>query len=342
MKFNNTVLLDLECVLPPHFISSEELEESIASTYQRLKVSVGRLELFTGIKKRGYWPVGTRPSEIATLAAKKILSRTGLGAIDLLINASVCRDQLEPSTAMNIHGRLGLEQTCMAFDLSNACLGVINAISVAGQMIEAGAIKTALIVSGENSGPLLSETTRQINENPHLTKDQLKGLMANLTIGSAGVAILLTHKDLAPDSAHLIKSSVTLTEGRFAHLCQGDGTPESLSMRTDSEALLVAGSELAAKTFQHFLRETGLERKDLNWALGHQVGVAHEEKIMTLLELKSTDTHRTYPHFGNTGSVALPLTLWDLQQTGRLKHGDRCCLLGIGSGLSCSFLEVIW
>ncbi|MEK6626839.1 MAG: 3-oxoacyl-ACP synthase III [Bdellovibrionota bacterium] len=342
MKFNNTTLLDIECVLPPHFISSEELEEKIADTYRRLRVSIGRLELFTGIMRRGYWPIGTRPSDIAISAASKLLARRPPPPIDLLINASVCRDQLEPSTAMNVHGQLGLDVKCMAFDLSNACLGVINAITVAGQMIEAGAIKTALIVSGENSGPLLFHTTQQISDNPNLTKDQLKGLLANLTIGSAGVAILLAHKSLATAPYHLIKSSVTLTEGRYAHLCQGDGGPQSLSMRTDSEALLQAGSDLAAITFKYFLQESELERKNINWALGHQVGVAHEEKIMTLLDLKSTPTHRTYPQFGNTGSVALPLTLWDLQESGRLQKGDRCCLLGIGSGLSCSFLELIW
>ncbi|MBI2520256.1 MAG: 3-oxoacyl-ACP synthase III [Bdellovibrio sp.] len=341
MNFNHTALLDIECVLPPDFISSEELEEKIASTYQRLKVSVGRLELFTGIKRRGHWPVGTKPSEIATTAAKKLLSRVHLPSIDLLINASVCRDQLEPSTAMNIHGNLGLDVKCMAFDLSNACLSVINAISVAGQMIEAGAIKTALIVSGENSGPLLFQTIQQVNQNPHLTKEQLKGLMANLTIGSAGVALVLTHKDLA-STPHLVKNSITMTEGRHAHLCQGDGTPDSLNMKTDSEALLHAGCELAAITFQNFLHQARLERRNIDWALGHQVGVAHEEKIMNILELKNTPTHRTYPQFGNTGSVALPLTLWDLNMSGRLQKGHRCCLLGIGSGLSCSFLEIIW
>ena len=307
-----------------------------------MKLSVGRLELFTGIKRRGYWPLGTRPSEIATLAAKKLLARTRPNSIDLLINASVCRDQLEPATAMTIHGQLGLEQKCMAFDLSNACLGVVNALSVAGQMIEAGAIKTALIVSGENSGPLLFHTIEQIGQNSQLTREQLKGLLANLTIGSAGVAILLGHKDLAGASPHLLKNSVTLTEGRHSHLCQGDGTPDSLSMKTDSEALLVAGSELAAITFRHFLEESTTPGRNFNWAITHQVGVAHEEKIMSLLELKSIPTHRTYPLFGNTGSVALPLTLWDLHQSGKLKSGERCCLLGIGSGLSCSFLELCW
>ena len=52
----------------------------------------------------------------------------------------------------------------MAFDISNACLGFLNGILVASNMIELGQIKTALIVTGENSGPLYHKTIPSLLE----------------------------------------------------------------------------------------------------------------------------------------------------------------------------------
>lgn len=46
----------------------------------------------------------------------------------------------------------------------------------------------------------------------------------------------------------------------------------------------------------------------------------------------------TFETMGNTGSVALPLTLWQARETGFIKAGQRVGLLGIGSGINCVML----
>jgi 3-oxoacyl-[acyl-carrier-protein] synthase III len=110
----------------------------------------------TGIKSRGVWPLGTRPSSIATTAAKNLIENNNIQTddIDMLMFTSVCRDFLEPASASVVHHNLKLPQTCENFDLSNACLGVMQGMSIAATMIEQGYKKKVLIVSGENSGPL--------------------------------------------------------------------------------------------------------------------------------------------------------------------------------------------
>ena len=40
--------------------------------------------------------------------------------------------------------------------------------------------------------------------------------------------------------------------------------------------------------------------------------------------------------------AAVPMTLGLAVESGRVKEGDRCALMGIGSGLSCSMMEVVW
>ena len=158
MIFNSLRLHSYAYEEPENYYTSVEIEDQLSDLYTRAKLPQGRLELQTGIKRRGFWPKGTSPSSIATKAAEKILKNFPRDKVDLLLHASVCRDFLEPATAAKVHFNLKLSPHCMISDLSNACLGVLSSILMAGQMIERGVIKTALIVSGENSGPLLEET----------------------------------------------------------------------------------------------------------------------------------------------------------------------------------------
>ncbi|MFI5390239.1 MAG: 3-oxoacyl-ACP synthase III, partial [Bacteriovoracales bacterium] len=192
MKFENVGIKSFGYFLPDQVLTSNEIEDQISQTYERLKMAPGRLELMTGIKERRFWSPGTAPSHLSYEAAKLALREMPTEEIDLLIHTSVCRDFLEPATASLVHQKLGLSPSCTFFDLSNACLGFLNAMEIAANLIECGKIKNALIVSGENSGPLLLQTLKNIQENSNLSRKEVKKLFANFTIGSAAVAFLLS------------------------------------------------------------------------------------------------------------------------------------------------------
>lgn len=342
-EFKNTVIHSLTSYLPETRLSSEAIEQKLSPIYERLKLPQGRLELMTGIKERRFWENGTRPSTLSSNAAKKLIEDHNIdkSQIDLLIHGSVCRDFLEPSTASVVHANLELSPNCQIFDLSNACLGVLSSINVAANMIESGAIKSALIVSGENGGPLIHQTIKFLNENTELSRKDIKKYIANLTIGSAAFAMLLTHKDIAPESPQL-KFIQSRTDSSANVLCQGDGDTSSLMMETDSEELMQAGVKLAKENFELFLKNIGWQRSDINYAIGHQVGSAHESLMQETLKIKEIPTHSTYEYLGNTGSAACPVTLADLIQQKDIPKGSKVALLGIGSGLSSQMIGVQW
>ncbi len=343
MKFKNVVLESYGYDLSDKFVKSSDIEDRLASLYGKLKLPEGRLELMTGISERRMWEPGTKPSDLSTTAAKKCLAKSKIPAseVDLLIHASVCRDFLEPATASVVHANLGLSRHAMIFDLSNACLGVINAIVVAGNMIESGQIKTALIVSGENGGPLLENTVDELLNNPTIDRKNIKKYIANLTIGSAATAIMITHKSLSPDSPEILGGAVE-TDSSANHLCRGDGNTHSLVMETDSEELLKYGVALGQSTWQKAKTELSWDNSHVDFVLTHQVGTAHEKLSLESLELTKIKTFRTYPFLGNTGSSALPITLMMADEKGLIAKGDNVALLGIGSGLSSIMLGVKW
>lgn len=341
MIFNHVRLHSFAYEEPAEFMTSDEMEQKLAPLYERAKLPFGRLELQSGIKRRGFWPLGTRPSSIASAAAEKVLNNFPREKIDLLLHASVCRDFLEPATAAQVHFNLKLGPDCMISDLSNACLGVLSSMLMAGNMIERGVIKSALIVSGENAGPLIEETLAHLLKDPEMDRKKIKPFIASLTIGSAGVAFLLTHDSLAP-SAPKVLGGTTLTDSGSVELCQGDGSTHGLMMATDSEALLKAGVKLSRLNWEKARKDLGWNNSDVDKVIPHQVGTAHRLAMLTELGLPLDRDFQTFEQYGNTGSAALPLTLIKASEAQFFKKGDKVALLGIGSGLTSTMLGMEW
>ena len=332
----DTSLYGISHAEPDEFLSSDEIENILSPVYDRLKLPYGRIEMQTGIKSRGIFS-DKLPSDISTQAAKNLFKNSDIKAsdIDLLIHASVCRDFLEPSTASVVHHQLGLRTDCLSFDLSNACLGVVSAIFTAAKMIEAKSIKYALIVSGENAKPLIDQTLKTLLESTDINRKNIKKYFANFTIGSAGVALIIGPKD--PQKPH-IHTGVSLSDTKAHTLCQGDGSSNALVMETDSEALKIAGVELAKNTWKAFLKATVSQQ--INHYICHQVGIHHRNYLYEQLNLDLSKDHTSFDKYGNTGSAALPLTLALAED--KFKPDDEIALLGIGSGLHSQMLGVTW
>jgi 3-oxoacyl-[acyl-carrier-protein] synthase III len=341
MKFENVCIESLAVALPGEVWSSAQIEEQLRPLYERLKLPAGRLELMTGIKERRMWPAGTRPSDASAAAGKAVLAKSGLKAeqIELFIHAAVSRDMLEPATASFAHRKIGLPGTAQIFDVSNACLGFLNSLTVAAGLIESGQIRCALVVSGENGRPLVEQTLRTLLDRP-LTRNEIKPYFANLTIGSGAVGAVVCHRSLVKGRAHRLLGGIAQAATQYSDLCQGDTHgADALAMQTDSEQLLIAGVGLASETWARFTAEQGAAYDRF---VCHQVGSVHRRKLYETLGLDLAKVFSTFETLGNTGSVALPATLAAAIEAGAVTEGQRVGLLGIGSGLNCLMLALEW
>lgn len=341
MKFRHVCIEALGIALPEERWTSAEIESRLQPLYDRLKLPAGRLELMTGIRERRMWPAGTRPSDASAAAGRAALAKSALPAeqIELFIHAAVSRDMLEPATASFAHQKIGLPLTAQIFDVSNACLGFLNALTIAAAMIDAGQIRCALVAAGENGRPLVDQTLRTLLEQP-LTRNGIKPYFANLTIGSGAVAAVVCHESLIKGRAHRLLGGIARAATEHSTLCQGDTYgAEALAMQTDSEQLLIAGIELARDTWAAFTAEQGSAYARY---ICHQVGSTHRRKLYEALGLEEAKDFSTFDHLGNTGSVALPVTLAKAVEAGAVCPGDRVALLGIGSGLNSLMLALEW
>lgn len=325
--------------IPTHRVLSSWIEEQISETMERLGVPKGTLEALTGIKERLFWEPGVMPSDVATRAARKIIDQSGIDPkkIGVIINASVCKDYIEPSVASMVHAKLGLSPNCVNYDISNACLGFLNAMEAVSLMIEAGEVEYGLVVDGEGAREFIEGTIKRLQQ-PDVDVDTFYKNFATLTLGSGAVAMLLCHKDKAT-TTHILNGGVKLAATEHNCLCFGQRD----FLFTDAKALLVAGVELASKTF-HLAN-----KKLLNWSdktidkyIPHQVSTANTQALIKNLELTLDKFALTFPTLGNIGPASLPITLAIAAEKAMLKAGDHVALLGIGSGLNCSMMSIKW
>jgi 3-oxoacyl-[acyl-carrier-protein] synthase-3 len=347
MKYQNVCLEAVAYTLPDEVVTSAELEARLEPFYGRLRLSAGRLELMTGIRQRRFWPDGTRVSDVSGQTAAKVLELAGLDArhVGALVHGSVCRDYLEPATACRVHHLLELVPECIVYDVSNACLGILNGIVQVAALVELGQIRAGIVVGTENARPLVENTIRTLNAET-LTRSQMKLAMASLTIGSASAAVLLVDKELSRTGNRLL--AATARAHSAAHeLCRGEEASSgelttAPLMQTDSEALLHAGIAAGAAAFDEFLLEAGWSRDEVHKTCCHQVGSAHRKLLLERLALDASIDLPTYETLGNTGSAAVPVTLAMAAESGHLQPRDHAALLGIGSGINVLLLAVDW
>jgi 3-oxoacyl-[acyl-carrier-protein] synthase-3 len=302
----------------------------------------------TGIAQRRFWPAGTLPSDKSAESARQALDAAGVrpDQVGALIHGSVCRDHLEPATACRVHHLLGLPATCQIYDVSNACLGLLNGIVQVANMIELGHVRAGLVVGTESSRQLVEHTITTLNAATHLTRRQIKTAIASLTIGSGSCAVLLVDRRLSRTQNRLLAATVR-AHTRWHGLCQS-GRDEAVGsgmqplMETDSEQLMTEGIQTGAETFPEFLAACGWGRQQLERVFCHQVGLTHRKLMLEALGLDPSVDFSTVTWLGNTGSVALPITMAIGLERGVVAAGDRVGMLGIGSGINCLMLAVQW
>lgn len=333
-RYTNTAVLSVCAVEAPQIVTSASFDDRLADTFRRVRLRPGLLQSLAGIAERRWWPADVSFVDAAVMGGGKALAESGIDAaqIGLLINSSVSKANLEPSAAVAVHNALRLPTSCINFDLSNACLGFVNAMHLAGLMIDSGQIDYALVVDGEGAR-LTQERTLARLERPETTSADVMAEFATLTLGSGAAGMVLGRADRHPEG-HRIIGGVTRAGTEHHELCVGDLD----SMRTDTKGLLDAGLELATQAWYQAQGEFAWDGMD-RYVI-HQVSQVHTDALCTTLGIDPDRVPRTFPLHGNIGPASVPFTL--AGQVDSLERGNRVLCMGIGSGLNTAFTEITW
>jgi 3-oxoacyl-[acyl-carrier-protein] synthase-3 len=346
MKYTRVCIESFGYELPPHVVSSEDLESRLAPLYEALRIQRGQLEAITGIRERRYWDPGFALHRGAVAAGRKALEAAGIepNRIGMLIYGAVCREYLEPAAACAVAHELGLPAECQIYDVSNACLGVLNGMVNVANAIELGQIQAGLVVACESAREIVELTIERLNREKNM--EVLRKTMATLTGGSGAVAVLLTEASHS-GHGHRILGGVARCAPEHHRLCvwgPDTGIPGGTQhmAETDSLQVLQNGVALGIDTFREFRITLGLDESKPDKIICHQVGASHQRTILDAIGIPANRDFTTFRHLGNIGTVSLPITAAIAEERGFLIPGDMVGFLGIGSGLNCLMLGIEW
>src|SRR5262249_30216739 len=162
--------------------------------------------------------------------------------VGVVIYAAVCREQFEPATACRVAAELGMRPETV-FDLSNACLGVLNGIVEVANRIELGQARAGLVVS--------CETAREINDVMidglvrARSREKFGTSRATSTGGGGAVAVLVTDGSFSRPPRRRLVGGTTQAEPQHHGLCrwglENVWNAARQFMFTDSVAILKFG-----------------------------------------------------------------------------------------------------
>ena len=193
-----------------------------------------------------------------------------------------------------MHHLLELPSSCLNFDLANACLGFMNAMQIAGMMIDSGQIDYALIVDGEGSRRPQEATLDRL-AGDDATIGDLFAEFATLTLGSGAAAMVIGRHSENPGS-HRIVGGISQADTSHHKICVGTLD----QMRTDTKALLDAGLHLAKQAWADVDDDRGWREADRY--IIHQVSQVHTSMMCDVLGIDATKAPLTFPDVGQCRS----------------------------------------
>lgn len=220
MRYSRVQMESIGYQLAPVVVTSDELEERLSPLYDTLHIAPGQLEALTGISERRWWEEGHLLSDGAANAARRAMQQSNVEPKDIeaLVYTGVCRENFEPATACAVAAQLSISTDANVYDISNACLGVLNGIIDIANRIELKQIRAGMVVSCETSREIVEIVIERMLKDQSM--DTFTRSLATLTGGSGAVAVLLTDGSFDNPYTHRLRGAVTKAAPEHHRLCR--------------------------------------------------------------------------------------------------------------------------
>jgi 3-oxoacyl-[acyl-carrier-protein] synthase-3 len=311
--------------LPHNRVTNDQLAQRVDTNDQWIRER-------TGIEYRHFAADHEKTSDLAIQAASRALDAAGLRGedIDCIVLATCTPDNTFPATAVKVQAAIGMEGG-FAFDVAAVCTGFIYALNVAGNFIETGQVKRALVIGAETMSRIIDFEDR--------TTSVLFG-------DGAGAIVLEAQPQSGDNSDRGVLACCLHSDGTKHDLLHTDGGPSS----TQSTGFIrMLGREVfrhAVTNLSEVLHETLLKADfkptDIDWVIPHQAN----QRILTAtakkFDLPPERIVVTVQEHANTSAASIPLALDLALKDGRIKQGDLLLLNGMGAGFTWGALLIRW
>ena len=226
--FHNTSIKGIYTIVPPKVI---DIDSELDTIYKGDKKGLERIKKVIGLQTRHIAEKHITASDLGLQAATRLLESLEVerDSIDALIFVTQSPDYFCPASACYLQGKLGLSQSCLSFDINQACAGYLYGLYVAHSLCDSGSANRVLLIVGDT----LSKFVNPLDSN--LAPMMGDGVSATLLERSSNSS--LGHSVLSDKSGSASSFSLrrTLSASHSQDLHNPDFSSQSLECQDSSD-----------------------------------------------------------------------------------------------------------
>lgn len=315
--------------LPDYVLTNDELSRMVDTNDEWITTRVG-------IKERRIEKDVNRPaSYMGTKAVENLFERTKTKPeeIEVVICATSTPDHIFPATAAIIAENCGIKNA-LCFDIQAACAGFLTAYTIASNFIESARKKKVLVVSTEKMSYMVDYTDRAT---------------CPLFGDGAGAALIEPNEE----GFGLIDSEMRTDGWGVPYLqMKAGGSAKAASHETvdahehfvyqEGKIVFKHAVTNMSKTTGEIMERNNLKGEDVRWFIPHQANLRIIEAVGQRVEIPTENIYVNIEKYGNTSSATIPICLWEMQNSGQLKKGDKIVCATFGAGFTFGSIYINW
>ncbi|MBI3741602.1 MAG: ketoacyl-ACP synthase III [Chloroflexi bacterium] len=314
--------------LPEKIVTNAELAE-------RVGIDAQWLETRTGIQARHIAEPKQASADMASRAARAALEIADVHPkqLNLIIVATNTPDHIFPATACLVQHALGA-RAAGTFDLAAGCSGFLYALVSAVQFIKSGAYRNILVVGVETTSRVVNWNDKTIC--PYFG-DGAGAVVLTASEQPGGLLSFALHADGSGGDWLILPAGGTRLP--LSQQVLDDGLQYG---RMDGKAVFRYGVRESIRNAQTVLRDAKLKIDDVDIYIPHQTNITLIAQVAEKLRVPPGRTIVNLAQYANISSAALPVTLCDAIQAGRVKPGAKILLTAYGAGLASAGMVWQW
>ncbi len=308
----NVKVVGMAACVPSRILDNAEYAEASGDKHIKRQVKL------TGIRYRHCVTGKQRTSDLASIAAQKLMTEKGWGpdSISAIVFVTQSPDINAPSTAMLIQKKLRIGEDCIAFDVNLGCSGFSSGII----------IMSSILNSTRGRGLLLVGDCQHYAPGGEYTSDAM-------LFGDAGAAIAME----------------STTDSRIIFSQKTDGSryktiysPLSGERIMDGNAILLFSLEEVAKSIKDFFDADEVKNNPPDFCVLHQAQKIIMDGIIDKSETSQYKYLFSCNDFGNTSSASIPVSICNNLGVIRKHQGDSVRIFGCGYGIGLAWSSVLF
>ncbi|QKF73470.1 3-oxoacyl-[acyl-carrier-protein] synthase III [Aliarcobacter faecis] len=334
LNFKGKKITDIVSVVPSQISRFDDEIEN----YSFSRAKCMKLKEIMGFDEHRIAPENITASDLCEFAFNHLVENKGLQreSIDAMIFVTHTPDHFIPPTSSILHGKLGLKEDSLCFDINHGCAGFIIGLQQAFMLLEQDGINKVALLNGDtlsrkinnkdrNSFPVVGDAGAvTIIENDNNTSDikiftKNRGKDAMVLKIPAGAFRMPSNKDTSKD--------IDVGDGNFRSL-------ENLNMEGASVFSFV---QLEVPLMvDEILKVNNLSKDDVDYYMFHQPNKFMLEKLADKIEVaREKMPNNIVEIYGNSNSVTIPVNITHNLGSKLLEDKKlKLCLAGFGVGLT--------